>query len=163
MLLLNVNFLSRDFLYLFKYGLVSGVILALKICYSLKFLKFRPFTPFHFYKHYKHTSCRHYLMFVEFQGKSIFEQKRLFAKYSTKWEERQMHRHKESVGIYHVRTQTKPPSFSGIYSIQKRAKRRVLKSRRLWNDMLIIHNPLKNHINNFSNLYINAPFSIYKF
>ena len=111
MLLLNVNFLSRDFLYLFKYGLVSGVILALKICYSLKFLKFRPFTLFLFYKHYKHTSCRHYLMFVEFQGKSIFEQKRLFAKYSTKWEERQMHRHKESVGIYHVSVQTKPPSF----------------------------------------------------
>ena len=48
MLLLNVNFLSRDFLYLFKYGLVSGVILALKICYSLKFLKFRPFTLFLF-------------------------------------------------------------------------------------------------------------------
>ena len=129
------------FLYLFKYGLVSGVILALKICYSLKFLKFRPFTLFLFYKHCKHTSCRHYLIFVEFLGKELFmKRKRLFAKYSTKWEERQMHRHKASVGIYHVCTEIKAPSFLDLQH-PRSVLRRVLMSRRVWKDMLIMHNP----------------------
>ena len=146
-----------SFLYLFKYGLVSGVILVSKICYSLKFLKFRPFTLF-FYKHCKHTSCRHYLMFLEFWKKSFLwkEKDYLPSIPQNGKRDRCIDTKRVSAYITFVHRRNHLHFFEFIAS-KKRAKGSLLKSRCSWKNMLIMHNLTKS-VSTISLIYMQVIF-----